>query len=178
MIYESSYWKDDLLRYAAALRKKTKQRHWSERSQAVVEKLVFLGFYSVRKLFEAEKLSTSLRQLSLVTAIYPPTGKNVTRHNWHKTDELFHLDCSQSATITLPQLANQAIHSYVFQLGFTHRNTLSFMLICSDHQRDKGLHHVWFRDVIRVFERVGRNYPHKTSFVFDPELKDYRIDSE
>ncbi len=120
MIYESSYWKDDLLRYAAALRKKTKQRHWSERSQAVVEKLVFLGFYSVRKLFEAEKLSTSLRQLSLVTAIYPPTGKNVTRHNWHKTDELF----------------------------------------------------------IRVFERVGRNYPHKTSFVFDPELKDYRIDSE
>src|SRR6266536_840242 len=29
-----------------------------------------------------------------------------------------------------------------------------------------------------LFERVRRNYPHKTSLVFDPKLRDYRVHSE
>jgi hypothetical protein len=57
MIWESHYWKKDLARLADCLRKRARQRQWSERSLAKMEKEVFIGFYSLRKLLEGKKLS-------------------------------------------------------------------------------------------------------------------------
>jgi hypothetical protein len=56
MIYESHYWKDELQAIAKKLRRRRAQRRWSESSFANLEKEVMVGFYSVRKLYEASKL--------------------------------------------------------------------------------------------------------------------------
>lgn len=178
MIWESHYWKTDLIRYAAGLQKKMQQRRWSEPSQVAVEKIVFLGFYSIRKLFEAKKLSTALRHHSIPITLYPPTAKAVTHMNWHKTDQLFHLDQGAATTVTLPFLCDQVIHSYIFQLGFTAESTLDFMLLCSDRQRTKGLQHVGFTEVISIFQRVGNDYPCETSMTFNPKIKDFEVHNQ
>ena len=175
MIWESCYWKADLLRYAANLQKKMRQRRWSEPSQVVVEKTVFIGFYSIRKLFEAKKLSSSLHGHTISITAYPPTSKPATLRNWHKTDELFHLDRGKSASVTLPFLCDQVIHSYIFQLGFINDNTLDFMLLCSDRQRTKALQQISFRDVVAIFERVGNDNPCESSIKFNPRIKDYEV---
>ncbi len=178
MIGESHYWKTDLLRYSASLRKKFQQRRWSEASEVAVEKMVFLGFYPIRKLFEAQKLSTSLRTHQISILLYPPTSKAVTLINWHHTDKLFYLDRGVPSSVTLPFLCDQVIHSYVFQLGFTEEHHLDFMLLCSDRQRSKGLQQVSFADVASVFELVGNNYPHESRSVFNPKLKDYEVHNQ
>jgi len=178
MIWESHYWKVDLLRYASSLQKKMQQRRWSEPSQVAVEKLLFLGFYSIRKRFEAKKLTTSLTGYAIPITLFPPTSKPVTHMNWHKTDELFHLHRGAPATVALPFLCDQVIHSYVFQLGFTEENALDFVLLCSDRQRTKGLQQISLCDLVRVSERVGSDYPSKASLVFSQKLKDYEVHNE
>jgi hypothetical protein len=178
MIWESSYWKDDLLRSARNLRAKTKQANWPERSQVVVQKLIFLGFYSIRKLLEAGKLSTKLSSHNISVTVYPPTGEPVTRMNWHHTDRLFDFSNPSKSSITLPFLADQVIHSYVFQLVFSTRNRLRFILICSDRQRKKGLLEISIRDIIQLFETVGRDYPATLRATFNPTKSDYDFHQE
>ena len=57
MIWESAYWKEELLRQAEDLKKRSTQTKWSERSLARLEKTIMIGFYSIRKLIEAKKVS-------------------------------------------------------------------------------------------------------------------------
>ncbi|HEX9938589.1 MAG TPA: hypothetical protein VGB15_15735, partial [Longimicrobium sp.] len=78
MIWESSYWKEDLLKQAEALRKRTTQRRWPEISFARLEQAVMLGFYSIRKLVEARKLSDHVASSAIPVTTYPPTGKPIT----------------------------------------------------------------------------------------------------
>lgn len=70
MIWGSHSWKEDLARLAGNLRKKAQQRRWPERSTAKLEKEVFMGFYAIRKLLEAKKLSESeINRLILATVV-------------------------------------------------------------------------------------------------------------
>ena len=57
MIAESYYWKRELLRVAARLRRRLTQRRWPEASFSVVEMDLMVGFYAIRKLAEAKKIS-------------------------------------------------------------------------------------------------------------------------
>ena len=57
MIFESSYWKDELLRAASFLREKQSQKQWRGESYAKVEQKVMISFYSIRKLMDARKLA-------------------------------------------------------------------------------------------------------------------------
>ena len=92
MIDESCYWKNDLLKEADALRDRKKQRRWPEVSFARLEQTIMLGFYSIRKLIEASKLSDSTIYEEIPITTYPWSGKTVTRMNWHKLDQLYDLD--------------------------------------------------------------------------------------
>jgi len=178
MIWESHFWKDDLLKYAAVLQKKTRQKVWRESSGVVVEKTVFLGFYSIRKLFEAKKLSTSFESLEIPALIYPPTGKVVTLMNWHRTEELFEVEKPKMARMALPYLANQVIHSFIFHHGVNERGGLSFILLASDHQRKKGLYRISIRQVISVFRKVGKDYPSRGEYHLNRSTGEYRVFQE
>ena len=57
MIWESQYWKDELLRTASKLNKRLNQKRWPESSMASLEKEIMIGFYIIYKLIAAHKLS-------------------------------------------------------------------------------------------------------------------------
>ncbi|OQK43193.1 hypothetical protein XM74_c11567 [Vibrio vulnificus] len=61
MINVSKFWKDDLLKLAEKLTLRLVQKRWGEKNIYTLEKDIFLGFYSVRKLIESRKISDSVK---------------------------------------------------------------------------------------------------------------------
>ena len=74
MIHESSYWKEDLLKLAIKLESRLTQNRWGERNLFSVEKEIFFGFYSVRKLIESRKISDSIKTKSYIVNTFKYVG--------------------------------------------------------------------------------------------------------
>ena len=175
MIWESVFWKDDLLRRARELRRRKKQRRWPEASLACLEQLTMVGFYSVRKLIEAHKLSCTTVRREIPIHRYPPTGKPVTLLNWHKLEALYDLDRREPSSLALPLLCHQFVHSYVFTSIFGRVDNLKGFLLASDRQRTRALLEVDVDEVIRTFELVGRDYPADGRWILNPKTGDYDV---
>ena len=177
MIWESSYWKTDLLKQVAALKKRVTQKRWTEASLAKCEQNLMMGFYSVRKLIESLKLTDIVADSSYQIRSYPPTGKRVTLLNNHKIDELYDLGAPRKETIKLKDLCNQFIHSYVFA-PVVEGGGLSAIWLASDRQRSKALIEVTLATVIEVFDVVGNDEVDSARYTFNPKKGDYRTDEK
>lgn len=72
MIWESCYWKQPLLEMAGRLQHLKTASTLSDQELAQVERDIFIGFYSVRKLLEAPaKLTDKTRHLSILLRKHP-----------------------------------------------------------------------------------------------------------
>jgi len=74
MIHESYYWKDDLLKLSRKLESRLLQTKWGERNLYTIEKEIFIGFYSVRKLIESRKTSNSIKSKFYDIKEFPHNG--------------------------------------------------------------------------------------------------------
>ncbi|ANY19613.1 hypothetical protein A6F68_01094 [Tsuneonella dongtanensis] len=71
MITESHYWKKPLLAGAKAIRKYMDTENVSEAEFARIEREIFIGFYSIRKLLEAlGKVSAETRDMKVALRRY------------------------------------------------------------------------------------------------------------
>lgn len=114
MIWESCYWKDDLLKSTKWLNEKViSRRRPSERLRVEFEKCMFITAYQVRKLIEAKKVSNSLVDSTLPITKYVNV-KNVTLMNWHRLNELYNFEAPEDDNIPIKAVCNLLIHSYVF----------------------------------------------------------------
>jgi hypothetical protein len=159
MIYESVFWKEDLLRQAKVLHARMTQKRWTESSFARFEQTVMLGFYSIRKLIEAKKISESVANKRITVKFHEWKGDPVTKMNWGDIDKLYHLDSAQSVTKGLIFFCHQFVHSYIFVTSFDENDLLDGIFISSDRERRKALYFVQVRQVIDFFEQVGNDYP-------------------
>jgi hypothetical protein len=175
MIWESSYWKDDLLKVAKRLKKRNSQTRWSERSLACVEKDIFILFYAIRKLIESKKLSDSVLALQIAVTQYPSTGKLATLLNSHRLDRLYDFANGRSVFLGLPFLSNQIIHSYVLVPLLGEEGTLEGMLFCSDHKRNTNAYELSILETIKLMNRVGSDYPSSGHFLYDAAKQDYVV---
>ncbi len=91
MIYESRYWKDDLLKAASDLRRRRKQIRWVDASFARLEQRIMLGFYGVRKLRDSRKVSDRLRYRSVPLDEFISTGRTIDHWNRIDIDEIYDL---------------------------------------------------------------------------------------
>ena len=175
MIWESQYWKDGLLRHAKDLRRRKKQRRWPEASLARVEQDVMVAFYSIRKLIEAEKVATETKARPVVLQRHKWRGKQVTRMNWHKLNELYELEESTSETRDLRWVANQLIHSYVFVVCFDDYGGFDGVFFTSDKNRNKSLHRIGVDQMIDLYEHVGTDYPNEMHMIMNPKTGDFDV---
>jgi hypothetical protein len=174
VIFESSYWKDDLLKIAKRFYKRIYQIRWYERSLVNVEKDIFVGFYIVRKLIEAGKLSTLTENLKVNLVEYKSTGKTVTRYNRHKIEELYDLSNRHAVEVDIIYLCNQIVHSYIFAPGFSDESgELAYLLFCSDRKKGEGIYKIPINNVIAIFELVGNDYPDDAFSSYDEDKGDY-----
>jgi len=177
MIWESHFWKEDLVRLTRQLQKRRKQRRWPERSLAKLEKEVFVGFYGIRKLLEARKLSERLIKKRIAAEAFRFTGaRQITIFNWNsKFADAYDFENAAKISMSLEFLCNQVIHSYVFKEVFDEDGALSGIFICSDRERNEKLYYVSLAELIKVFSSVGSDYSTHHRAIIDPKRGDYLI---
>lgn len=159
MIWESRYWKDDLLKAASDLRRRRKQKRWVEASFARLEQRIMLGFYGVRKLRDSRKISDSLRHRLVPLDEFSSTGLTVDILNRTDIDDIYRMDTPQPTEKPLEFVCNQIIHSYVFTPGFDEEGFLDYLLFASDRQKNSSVFSIMIEEIVSIFEEVGANYP-------------------
>jgi hypothetical protein len=158
MIYESSYWKDDLLKLAAKLERRLVQTRWGEKNYYTIEREIFLGFYSIRKLIESNKVSKSIAVKTYKVHEFPSQGKPESIFNDFKPDQ-YDFSKSKPIEITIISLCNQFIHSHYFLPFFPIGKNLIGFFICSDYKKKSGIYLVTLFDIVSIYRLVGENYP-------------------
>jgi hypothetical protein len=158
MISESWYWKRPLLEMAARLRSLTTSGDLSEEQFVQVERDVFIGFYSVRKLLEAITKITDATKAMKVQVDWYPNKAAVSWRNNHKLDELYDFDTTRSEIRDIKFVCGRIIHSFIFTpcLG---ESGLAGILFTSDTDKDSRLYFLAVDRLIDIFERVGNDNP-------------------
>ncbi len=127
-----------------------------------------LGFYAVRKLQEARKISDRLRSRPVPLIQYRSSGKPVRHLNWDRIDALYELDNPERVQRHLSFVTNQIIHSYVFVPWFDETNHLVNLFFASDHEKDRQLWAVTVHEIAEIFAEVGNNDPTSARMSWDP----------
>jgi len=174
MIWESSYWKDPLLDLVKRIKSWESRKDFDEPDFVEIELQIMIGFYSVRKLIEAKKLSDQVA-LARISAKSFPNLKDVNLLNWHHIDTFYDLNNPKETRLPLRFVANQLIHSYVFIIDEEEEGGFSGIFFCSDNKRNEELFHVSSKEFKRVFELVGSDYPSDARIRFNPKTKDYDV---
>lgn len=175
MISESCYWKAELLRNAEALRRRTEQRRWPEVALAKTERIVMLGFYSVRKLFESRKITDSARNTRVSATRYKSVGKPVHLMNMSRLDELYALEEGIEHSILLPSLCNQVIHSYIFSVIIYKQGGFAGILVTSDRNKNRELLYIRADAIISALELIGNDNATEGNMTFDDHAGDYHL---
>ncbi|WP_275544560.1 MULTISPECIES: hypothetical protein [unclassified Pseudomonas] len=170
MIHESSYWKDDLLKLASRLERRLIQTRWDEKNFYTVEKEIFIGFYSIRKLIESKKVSDhiSKKKYNIQEIPYRGNPESIITRIKEPEYEFRNLKYTE---ISIYDLCNQFIHSHHFVPFIPNGKNLIGFFFCSDHKRKSGLYLITLFDVVDIYRSVGKNYPHTIHTVRLPNGK-------
>lgn len=160
MIYESRFWKADLLKISAQLKRRRRQTRWTDASFARLEKEIMLGAYAVRKLREARKLSDRFRNRQVKLHVCHSNGSEVDHFNRIDIDELYDLASPVEHVSTLDFVMNQIIHSSVFTPGFNRQQRLSALYFASREKKDRCCYVLKIDELATIFREVGDDYPH------------------
>ncbi|MGF6770637.1 hypothetical protein P3T18_003116 [Paraburkholderia sp. GAS199] len=158
MIHESYYWKQPLLRTANWLERLRVDDNNEERALARLERELFVGFYSIRKLLDTFKVSRATRTKTFAL-IWSPTVKSVDYMNWHRIDELFNLDTQHIEQRDITFLCNQFVHSYVFIPACDEEGALAGVYVASDKAKRDKVYFVAIDQMLEAFRVVGKDYP-------------------
>jgi len=158
MIHESSYWKEDLLKLANKLERRIIQTRWGEKNLYTLEKEIFIGFYSIRKLIESNKISDSLSERNYEVKEFPYQGnpESIITH-FKETD--YNLNKAKKFNITVSQLCNQFIHSHHFLPFLPNGKNLIGFFFCSDYKRKSCIYLITLFDIVDIYRSIGNNYP-------------------
>lgn len=158
MINESYYWKQSLLENAIKFKEYEAVKEIDEERYVKIEKDVFIGFYSIRKLLESEtKITDSLKSQKYDLDYFLHMGDDVTWLNKHKINELYSFDKAQSEKRHLWFIASRIIHSFIFNLCISQNGGFNGILFTSDIDKNKKLYMLSLDQLIKIFEAVGND---------------------
>lgn len=172
---ESRYWKEDLLAHAKRLKPSKNPGRWSERAVVNFEKELMMSFFLIRVLLEHKKVSSKSGNYQVPVRRAPWNGKPVTQLNFWDIDELYHFNNEKDASVSLPFLANQFVHSKVIYAGRDKSRNWSEVLLCSDFETRKAIYRVSVAEIRKIFLLVGADYTKWSSYEYDPKIDDYRV---
>ena len=175
MIWDSDPWKKRLLSDAVELRRRARTRRITEPRSAFVEQTVLLAAYSMRKLDDAKKLSTSWRGLAVKCEWRPSHGKPPHFMNWHHLDKHYDFSIVKRRTISARDFCHMVIHSYIFAEAVREDRTIDGFFVTSDDKKSEG---IWFFEtetVISLIERTAHDYPPEAHMVLNFDTGDFEV---
>jgi len=174
---ESRYWKDDLLKHAKALKPLKHPKRWSEKKQINFEKEIMVSFFKIRKLFEANKVSSVSKTYKAEIFRYPVMAKKVSNINYWNIPELYDLTKKSKTEKNIVFVCNQLIHggaNYAYQ---NDERNWGGIYTCSDFERSKYIYQIPIEEIIAIFNLVGNDYPTQLIYTFNKEQGDYKIET-
>ena len=136
MIWESSYWKEPLLKTATWLRRMRLKARSGEAILVKLEKERMIGFYSVRKLLDNLMVSDQLKE-RLFQVTWYANQRPVDFLNWHQIDRLFDLEKPQSELRDIEFICDRLIHSFVFVPDFDDERLRGVFVATDTDRRQK-----------------------------------------
>jgi hypothetical protein len=202
MIHESYYWRNELISISEKLNKKIKvQKNWSDSKFAKFEKKIMFGFYIIRKLMEANKLTNKVGSTKFEMKLYKNNGTKVTRMNNHRFDENYDLETFKMVKLDLKFLINQFIHSYVFvpvisvideeakkliesedlsedekiEVYYSSEKELTGILVNTDSNKNDSLYEINIHDIIEIFKKIGECNVTRIEMKYNHKKGDYDV---
>ena len=178
MITESRYWKEPLLRGADIIEDLMAAEELSEEQFGRVEREFFIGFYSIRKLFEASaKVSRSTRDQKLDIIFFDRSGRNgiVDWYNRSEFWEHYDLETLKRERRDVLYIAHRITHSFIFMLADEEFG--SGMYFTSDNDKEKRLNFITTHEVTRIFRIVGNDYPSDLKMWRDEETGEMKVEA-
>lgn len=177
MIFKPELWKKSLLNTADNLERRYNQKRWSARSIFLLERDLFLGFFSVRKLIESNVVSDKIKGKSVLLAVYPVKGKGVILLNQHRFAEFYDLYAGQKESLSYHEICNQFIHSAIYSPFIPCGSSLVGIFVSSDYKKKKKLFYIPLVNVVEIMRCVGSNQLKKLKVTFDEKNKEYVVKS-
>jgi hypothetical protein len=174
MICESGPWKDLLLNDATLLERWSAKASVTGRQSMLIERKVFLAAYTIRKLYEAQKLSTNFRDRSVRCWTYPAISDRITHHSVG-LDKLYDFGCAEQRVIAARDLIDLVIHSFVFSESLQEDLTVVGFLVTSDKKRYDRLWFVEMKAFIGLMREVGSDYPSSMTGVSNRDKNDWEL---
>jgi hypothetical protein len=157
LISDSVPWKEELLRIARSIERRTTQRRWTERTSFLVERDLMNGGYALRRLNEARKVSDELAAERITVQRHVLVGAPIDTWNRHEFWEYFDMQNPEPVDLTLTEFSNQLIHSWVWSLSATEDAPHRFngVWVSSDWASKTCLYFISAETLIALFRAVG-----------------------
>lgn len=146
----------------------------SMRRNDLLEKKVFLAAYTLRKLMEAHKISSSFSERVLICESSPRASEQMHAWNNHKLDSLYHLGKVERRSLRLPNLLNMIIHSLAFNLVVEEAGEVFGFFVASDFQQER----LWLVPIVEfcsTMRDAAEDYPTTEIRSFDAASKKWII---
>lgn len=176
MIWDSYFWKRELQRTANRIRRlANKQDGAREKNDYELERSVMVGFYSIRKLIESMKVTSSCANTSVTLEAHPSLygEKNAINHlNWHRIFDFYDFNIIETKAIRLSALCNLFIHSFIFMPVINTKRNIDAILITSDRTKYNFLYLIKIKDITALFKKVALNFPNKIHILRADQVTD------
>lgn len=163
MIWESHPWREELGRIAERLESWKAGVDWDDEYVSFeIERDVMWGAYAIRKLLDAYKLPDSLARSKFGVERFPLIDRVPDYMNWDQVDEFYDFSRRDATEVTLTQLCNQLVHSFVWikESSDTEGNYdcdaagLAGFFVASDRERYSRIYRIGVDTLIGLFRSV------------------------
>ena len=143
MIYNSYIWKKDLNKQLEIIRENNIiQKLSKEESFDEIEKAIFLSGFMIRKLMDSRtKVTDHIDNLSILIEVMDATD-SPTILNAHRIEQHYDLEKRDHVAISLRNICNMLIHSFVFEFSIGDNELIDGFYIVADRNKDKALYYV------------------------------------
>lgn len=173
MITESYYWKKPLLDTAEKISKTTIAAESKDFDEIynTLEREISIGFYSIRKLLDTKATITDeLRSSLFEIEVFKNTKiKEIRERDRFHFHEFYNLEESHKEKRKLKYICDSIIHSFVFCIGMYVSGEIICLYFTSDTNKEDKLYCIDIKEICRIFNAVGNNYPKHISIEYEED---------
>jgi hypothetical protein len=166
MILDSYVWKSELKKDLQIVKKHLQKSKFSDESPKnelaaiSIEKFTFTSAFIIRKLVESKKLSDEYESTPVQVQSFQRINQENAIHlfNRHRIDEFYDLDNPSKISLSVVNICNTFIHSFVFEIALNDdKDSFGGIFFNSDKTKDTAVFFIQLENYFKVIESVNKD---------------------
>ncbi|MEB3415389.1 hypothetical protein VCJ71_04870 [Alteriqipengyuania sp. WL0013] len=144
-----------------------------------IEREFFVGFYGIRKLFEAPAKLSQVTRRQLLDVVYFDRLDNTDLVDWYNRSEFwehYNIEFPKRERRDVLYVAHRVTHSFIFMLG--EEEFGSGIYFTSDRDKESRLNFITTSEVARIFRQVGSDYPENLKMWRDDVTGEMKVEAK